>query len=206
MLVPLSLIIHCVKGRRSDRPDGEMNLKNKTIFLDRDGTLIIDKVYLNDPDQIEYLPDVFEALRLLRDDGFQFVVVTNQSGIARRLVTMENLDETHRRIQAEFSKHGVHFKGFYYAPYSVESNHPIRKPHPGMLLRGALDHNADLVSSWMIGDRISDIVAGSRAGCRTVLLAGTEAVDSNSPSESQPTLVTNGLLEAALKIIGLSSR
>lgn len=178
----------------------------KTVFLDRDGTLIIDKVYLNDPDQIEYLPDVFEALRLLRDGGFQFVVVTNQSGIARRLVTMENLDETHRRIQAEFSKHGVHFAGFYYAPYSVESNHPIRKPHPGMLLRGALDHRADLTQSWMIGDRLSDVVAGSRAGCRTVLLSGTEAVTDGSPDESKPTLVTNGLLEAAREILKLSTR
>ena len=176
----------------------------KTIFLDRDGTLIIDKVYLNDPDQIEYLPDVFEALRLLRDEGYQFVVVTNQSGIARRLVTMENLDETHRRIQAEFSKHGVHFVGFYYAPYSVESNHPIRKPHPGMLLRGALDHRADLKSSWMIGDRLSDVVAGHRAGCRTVLLKGTETVAVDAIEESRPTLETNGLLEAAHEIIHLS--
>lgn len=176
----------------------------KTIFLDRDGTLIVDKVYLNDPDQIEYLPDVFKALRLLRDHSFQFVVVTNQSGIARRLVTIENLDETHRRISAEFARHGVHFAGYYYAPYSVESNHPIRKPHPGMLLRGGLDHRADLKRSWMIGDRLSDIVAGHRAGCRTVLLAGTETVSEALPAESQPTFVTTGLLEAAKKIIGAS--
>lgn len=176
----------------------------KTIFLDRDGTLIIDKVYLNDPDQIEYLPDVFEALRLLRDAGFQFVVVTNQSGIARRLVTLENLDETHRRIRDEFARHGVKFAGFYYAPYSVESNHPIRKPHPGMLLRGALDHRADLSQSWMVGDRISDIVAGSRAGCKTVLLAGTEAVPATAPAEAQPTIIAAGLLEAAREIVRLS--
>ena len=178
----------------------------KTIFLDRDGTLIIDKVYLNDPDQIEYLPEVFEALRLLRDHGYQFIVVTNQSGIARRLVTLENLDETHRRISFEFAKHGVHFAGYYYAPYSVESNHPIRKPHPGMLLRGALDHRADLANSWMVGDRLTDIVAGSRAGCRTVLLAGTEVVDSHGAKEAQPTLVVNGLLEAARAIVRLSSK
>jgi D-glycero-D-manno-heptose 1,7-bisphosphate phosphatase len=175
--------------------------KKKTIFFDRDGTLIIDKVYLNDPDQIEYLPGVFEALRLLRDAGFQFVVVTNQSGIARRLVTMENLDETHRRIRAEFSRHGVDFAGFYYAPYSVESNHPIRKPHPGMLLRGALDHAADLSRSWMIGDRLSDVIAGSRAGCQTVLLAGTEALDPALGAEAQPTVLANGLLEATHEIL-----
>jgi D-glycero-D-manno-heptose 1,7-bisphosphate phosphatase len=182
-----------------------MNPQKKTIFFDRDGTLIIDKVYLNDPDQIEYLPGVFEALRLLRDNGYQFIVVTNQSGIARRLVTIENLDETHRRISGEFAKFGVHFAGFYYAPYSVESNHPIRKPHPGMLLRGARDHNVDLAKSWMIGDRISDVVAGARAGCRTILLAGTEAVATNSKTEERPTLVTDGLLRAAHEILRLSN-
>lgn len=181
-----------------------MNPPKKTIFLDRDGTLIIDKVYLNDPDQIEYLPGVFEALRLLRDDGYQFIVVTNQSGIARRLVTLENLDETHRRISGEFAKFGVHFAGFYYAPYSVESNHPIRKPHPGMLLRGARDHNVNLTDSWMIGDRLSDVVAGSRAGCRTVLLAGTEEVRPDGPMEERPTLVADGLLLAAREILRLS--
>ncbi|CAN5446497.1 N/A [soil metagenome] len=181
-----------------------MNMPKKTIFLDRDGTLIIDKVYLNDPDQIEYLPNVFEALRLLRDHGYQFIVVTNQSGIARRLVTLENLDETHRRIQGEFAKYGVRFAGFYYAPYSVESDHPIRKPHPGMLLRGALDHAADLKNSWMIGDRRSDIVAGSRAGCRTVLLPGVEDVGANLSAEETPTIVSAGLLPAALEIIRLS--
>lgn len=181
-----------------------MNLQKKTIFFDRDGTLIIDKVYLNDPDQIEYLPDVFEALRLLRDHGFQFVVVTNQSGIARRLVTLENLDETHRRISGEFARHGVFFSGFYYAPYSVESNHPVRKPHPGMLLRGALDHRADLGQSWMVGDRISDVVAGHRAGCRTVLLAGTETTPADPRPEQVPTLIADGLLYAAREIVRLS--
>lgn len=180
------------------------NPAKKTIFLDRDGTIIVDKVYLNDPNQIEYLPDVFEALRLLRDAGFQFVVVTNQSGIARRLVTLENLDETHARIRAEFARHGVRFAGFYYAPYSVESGHPIRKPHPGMLLRGALDHRANLTESWMIGDRLSDVIAGSRAGCRTVLLAGVEEVNPSLAAEAQPTVFCEGLLEAARAIIRLS--
>lgn len=172
----------------------------KTVFLDRDGTLIVDKVYLNDPDQIEYLPDVFSALRELRDAGFQFVVVTNQSGIARRLVTLENLDEIHRRIQSEFAKHGVFFAGFYYAPYSVESLHPIRKPNPGMLLRGALDHRADLAQSWMIGDRGSDIEAGVRAGCRTVFLQGTEA----APADPKPTITVSNLLDGAREIIRVS--
>ena len=174
-------------------------MSKKTIFLDRDGTLIIDKVYLNDPEQIVYLPDVFEALRKLRDAGYQFVVVTNQSGVARGLVSIRNLDEIHRRMSEEFARNGIFFAGFYYAPYSVESNHEMRKPNPGMLLRSAADHRADLERSWMIGDRMSDVEAGHRAGCRTVLLAGTE--DPKISRFRAPTVVTDGLLQAADAIL-----
>src|SRR4051794_25590111 len=89
----------------------------KTVFFDRDGTLIIDRVYLNDPDQITYLPGVFEALAKLRDAGYQFVIVTNQSGVARGIVSLENLAEIHRRISVEFKKHSIEFAGIYSAPY-----------------------------------------------------------------------------------------
>jgi D-glycero-D-manno-heptose 1,7-bisphosphate phosphatase len=172
----------------------------KTIFFDRDGTLIIDKVYLNDPEQIVYLPGVFESLCRLRDAGFQFVIVTNQSGVARGIVSIENLDEIHRRIQAEFARHGVLFKGFYYAPFSVESNHPMRKPNPGMLMAGARDHRADLSQSWMIGDRMTDVVAGLRAGCRTVLLEGVEALPTED-SLIQPDIIASDLVVATETIL-----
>jgi histidinol-phosphate phosphatase family protein len=145
------------------------NLK-KAIFFDRDGTLIVDKVYLNDPDAIEYLPNVFEALRALRDAGFQFFIATNQSGVPRGHVTIENLNEIHRRMRAEFAKHGVDLVDFYYAPYLTDHDHMYRKPNPGMLLQAALEYNIDLGESWMIGDRMTDVEAGRRAGTRTIWL------------------------------------
>jgi histidinol-phosphate phosphatase family protein len=151
--------------------------RKKAVFLDRDGTLIVDKIYLNDPEQIEYLPGVFLALQELAAEGFVFVVVTNQSGVARGLVTLENLHEIHRRMTVEFAKHGIEFADFYYAPYSVESNHALRKPNPGMLLEAAEKHSLDLGKSWMVGDRASDVEAGHRAGCRSVLLTGIESAE-----------------------------
>jgi D-glycero-D-manno-heptose 1,7-bisphosphate phosphatase len=147
----------------------------KTVFLDRDGTIIIDKVYLNDPEQIEYLPGVFDALKSLRDAGYHFTIVTNQSGVARGLVTLENLNEIHRRIALEFGRHGIDFDGFYFAPYSVESNHFMRKPNPGMLTTAAEERGIDLSRSWMIGDRATDVQAGHQAGCRSILLSGLES-------------------------------
>lgn len=176
----------------------------KTIFFDRDGTLIIDKVYLNDPNQIVYLDGVFESLTLLRDAGFEFVIVTNQSGVARGLVTLENLDEIHRRISNEFSRHGIHFVGIYYAPYSVESNHHMRKPNPGMLEAAATEHGLDLGQSWIVGDRMSDIEAGYRAGCRTILLEGTERPE-DSPFR-KPHAIAKDILDAAHAILAMESQ
>jgi len=174
-----------------------MNLK-KAVFLDRDGTIIIDKVYLNDPNQIEYLPKVFEALRLLRDHGFKFIIVTNQSGIARGIVDIKNLDLIHEIIQRDFSSQGIDFAGFYYAPYSVESNHHIRKPNPGMLLRAAKDHGIALNHSWMIGDRMSDVEAGFRAGTRAILL---DPETKNEILEPAPDAVVQDLFSAAKFIL-----
>lgn len=171
----------------------------KTIFFDRDGTLIIDKVYLNDPEQIVYLPGAFEALRQLRDAGYQFVIVTNQSGVPRGLVTIENLNEIHRRIADEFTRHGISFAGFYYAPFSVESNHPMRKPNPGMLLAAAADHDIDLEKSWIVGDRMTDAEAGRRVGCRSILLEGVEKAEGSG--FEPPTAVASDLLMMAELIL-----
>ncbi len=143
----------------------------KAVIFDRDGTLIVDKVYLNDPEAIEYLPQIFTALRILRDAGFVFFVATNQSGVPRGLVSIQNLNEIHRRIRAAFAEHAVDILDFYYAPYLTHDDHIFRKPNPGMLLQAAQEYNLDLGLSWMIGDRMTDVEAGQRAGARTILLS-----------------------------------
>jgi D-glycero-D-manno-heptose 1,7-bisphosphate phosphatase len=177
------------------------NLK-KAVFFDRDGTLIIDRVYLNDPDQITYLDGAFEALTLLRDAGFTFVLVTNQSGVARGIVTLENLHEIHRRITTEFRKHKIEFAGIYYAPYSVESNHELRKPNAGMLTLAARELGLDLSQSWIVGDRMTDVEAGNRAGCRSVLLTGTDTPDGFD--FKAPHAVCDDILSAARSILSVS--
>ncbi|MES2857381.1 MAG: HAD family hydrolase [Bdellovibrionota bacterium] len=173
------------------------NQLKKTVFFDRDGTLIIDRVYLNDPEQITYLPGVFDALAKLRDAGYQFVMVTNQSGVARGIVSIANLDEIHRRMTNEFKKHQIEFAAIYYAPYSVESNHPLRKPNPGMLLKAHEElGGVDFARSWMVGDRMTDVEAGHQAGCRTVLLDGVvEPPTSFAPPEIRAADLTIAISE-----------
>ncbi len=170
----------------------------KAVILDRDGTIIIDKIYLNDPSQVEYCPRVFEALQRLRDHGFIFAIATNQSGLAKRIVDIRNMDLIHERIANDFAKYGVSFVGFYYAPFSVESTHLRRKPNPGMLLDASRDHGISLKHSWMIGDRMTDVEAGHRAGCRSILLSGVETPQL-SPF-SPPEIFVNDLYQAALFI------
>ena len=174
------------------------------VILDRDGTLIVDRIYLNDPDKIEYLPGVFEALRLLRDHGYIFHVATNQSGVPRGLVDVRNLEEIHRRIQDRFSLEGVDILSFHSAPYMTDSNHFFRKPNPGMLLEAARLYSLDLNNSWMVGDRMTDVEAGHRAGCRSVLLGQTESPDMY-PEFQPPEIHTPDLLRAARQMIRLST-
>lgn len=177
-------------------------MKKPAIILDRDGTLIVDRIYLNDPNAIEYLPGVFEALRLLRDRGFVFAVATNQSGVPRGLVDVRNLDEIHRRIQEKFASEGVDILSFHSAPYMTDNDHIHRKPNPGMLLEAAAWYNLDLSKSWMVGDRMTDVEAGHRVGCRSVLLGTLE--DPSRSSYDPPEIHAPNLLSAAREIIARS--
>lgn len=175
-------------------------MAKKVVFLDRDGTIIEDKIYLNDPKQIVYLPNVFEALKLLHADGYEFVIVTNQSGIPRGLVQEENLNEIHRIIEADYAKHDVPILGFYWAPHLPDSDHPLRKPDVGMLDAAEKDHGPiDFAASWMIGDRMTDVECGHRKGCKSIFLTITED-PADSPFKKAE-FETDDLLEATKFIL-----
>ena len=174
-------------------------MTKRAVFLDRDGTLIQDKSYLNDPRDIEYFCNAFDALRALGKRGYSFIVVTNQSGIPRGLVEEKNMHEIHRRIEAKCTSEGIVILDVYFAPYLPESDHPMRKPAPGMLELAAREHDIALGQSWMIGDKMSDVEAGHRAGCRSILIG-----DDDSPSRSRfrrPDAHVPDLCEAARHIL-----
>lgn len=151
----------------------------RAVFLDRDGTLIHDPGYLGDPDGVEVLPGVADALRALTNAGFTLVVVTNQSGIARGRYTVERYEEVAARLGAVLGAAGIELAATYYCPYHPDGTvpafareHEDRKPNPGMWHRAAADLGIDLERSYSIGDGERDVVAGKRAGTTCVLLAG----------------------------------
>lgn len=142
----------------------------RAVFLDRDGTLIVDRGYLHHPDQVQLLPEAVPALRSFRAWGFALVVCSNQSGIGRGLLTEAQAGEVHSRFSAAFAAYGIVFDAVHYCPHGPEDGCPCRKPEPGMLQEAAKDLSLDLGRSFMIGDKLSDVEAGHRAGCVGILL------------------------------------
>jgi D-glycero-D-manno-heptose 1,7-bisphosphate phosphatase len=187
-------------GRDGTRP---------AVFLDRDGTVIEQVHYLSDPDRVRLLPGAAGALRRLRDAGFALVVVTNQSAIGRGMLTVSRLGEIHDEMNRQLDAEGVAVDAIYYCPEAPAGDdrtaieHGDRKPGPGMLLRAAGDLGLDLGASWMVGDMISDILAGVNAGCRGSILVET----GKGLSEAEGALdvayaVADDLAAAAALILG----
>jgi len=150
-------------------------MAHKAVFLDRDNTVIEDPGYLADPSAVKLLPGVELAVKSMAQAGYRVVVVTNQSGIARGLLTEEALEKIHGEMRRQLAEHGAHVDGIYYCPFHPEGTveefakeSELRKPKPGMLLKAAKELDIDLAASWMVGDSSRDMEAGQRAGCRTV--------------------------------------
>jgi len=148
------------------------------VFLDRDGVLIKDIHLLTNPEDIRVLEGVPQALRSLKQAGFKLIVVSNQTVVARGLLTEQEVYAINAEMERLLKQAGgPHLDGFYFCPHHPNATLPAyriacecRKPRPGLLLRAAGEHNLDLSASFMVGDRITDIIAGARAGCRTVLV------------------------------------
>lgn len=149
----------------------------RAVFLDRDHTIIGDPGYLDDPGAVALLPGVDGAIRSLAEAGYKIVVVTNQSGVARGLISEETLDNIHREMCRRLEAAQAHVDAVYYCPYHPDGtiekyaiDSELRKPQPGMLLQAAREMDLDLAASWMVGDSSRDVEAGQRAGCQTIRL------------------------------------
>ena len=178
------------------------------VFLDRDGTLNVDRSYLTKPEQMQVLPGVGAALKQLRSAGFACVVVTNQSAIGRGMMTAQELDAVHAEMHRQLDAVQASLDGLYYCPFAPPTEdklavyHPDRKPAPGMLLRAARELDLDLAASWMIGDTPRDIIAGHNAGCRGGILVRTgQPLDDAGIAAAQPCVVVDDMLAAARYII-----
>ncbi len=166
-------------------------------FLDRDGTLLDDPGYLGDPSQVRLLPGTVEALRLLGDLGMARIVVTNQSGIARGLITESQVEAVHREAARQLGVEGVGVEGWYFCPHAPEAGCDCRKPGTALHLRAAREHQLDLATSWCIGDRIGDVAAAEALGARAVLVKSGEGLRHAAEARGLGIPVATNLLAAA---------
>jgi D-glycero-D-manno-heptose 1,7-bisphosphate phosphatase len=174
----------------------ESEPRRSAVFFDRDGVVNRRRIddYVKEWTEFEFLPEVFSVLPRVHDAGYLAVLVTNQRGIARGLMTLETLEEIHTTMQRELRKWGSGgFDAIYFCPHGRDAGCACRKPLPGMLLQAAREHRIDLAASWMIGDSESDIEAGRAAGCRTILI-------SDAPVDSTADAVVRDL-DAAWRLI-----
>ena len=188
----------------------------KAVFLDRDGTIIDDPGYLADPNGVHLLTGASLAIKSLRQAGYKIVVVTNQSGIARGMLTEDTLEHIHAELRRKLAETGAMLDAIFYCPYhpegtvekyARESYH--RKPSPGMLYQAAEELDLDLEHSWMVGDSSRDIGAGQRANCRTILVRppeGREPAGTGEQEEFAPDFTARNIVEAAKKILHAAPR
>ena len=149
--------------------------KRPAVFLDRDGTINVEKDYLHRVEDFEFIPGAPCAIRRLNEAGFLVVVVTNQSGVARGYFHLEDVDRLHAHLQQALAEAGACIDAFYICPHHPsEGVGPFRmdcdcrKGRPGMLLQAARELNIDLARSYMVGDKKADVEAGEGAGCTAI--------------------------------------
>ena len=192
-------------------------MSRAAVFLDRDGVLIREVGLLTRCEDVELLPGAASAVRDLRAAGFVVVVVTNQTVVARGLASMADVEKVHSHVQAMLGTFDAGIDAFYYCPHHPQATLPefrvdcdCRKPRPGMLLRAAAEHDLDLGRSYMVGDRISDIAAGNRAGCYTIQVRTGEheaaqiETSDNIDNYGTPLESCEGIGEAARLILGMA--
>ncbi len=183
-------------------------MRHYAVFLDRDGTLNEDPGYLGDPGKVNLFPGTGKALSLLKNQlNFKLIVISNQSGVARGLLTVEDVKSVNRKINDLLAADGVAIDAFYYCPYHPDFSSPekcgCRKPSPEMVLQAAEENDIDLEKSYFVGDAVSDIECGANAGLKTVLVKTGYGEESFSVLQKQnkfPTFVASNILEVS-KII-----
>lgn len=172
------------------------------VFCDRDGTLNEDADgYISAPERLVLFPGVTGALRDLAQAGYALVVVSNQSGVGRGIMSLRDLERVNERFVELLEADGVRLDGLYFCPHAPEEGCECRKPRPGMLQRAARELGIDLARSWMVGDKVDDVLAGRAAGCRAVLIRAG-AGEGCGPECGSPDLVAEDFPQAARRILG----
>jgi D-glycero-D-manno-heptose 1,7-bisphosphate phosphatase len=191
-------------------------MKKRAVFLDRDGTINKDVGYPNSYDMLEIYPYSFEAIRKINTAGMAAVIVTNQSGIGRGFIEEKNLHEIHRKMCLDFARQQARFDGIYYCPHYEHSESPeyrkdcsCRKPNTGMAQQAVQDLNINTEKSYMIGDKLEDILFGINIKATPILVLtgfGSSSLAKLREKRVDPAYVAQNLLDAVNWIIRIKQQ
>jgi len=163
--------------------------KKTAVFLDRDGTIIVDAHFLDDPDRIELLPGTVEGIKRFNDEEIPVIILTNQSGVARGLITEEIIEQIHNRLIELLEIRGAKIDRIYYCPHHPEGtiegfrkDCTCRKPKTGMAVKAAEDMNIDLSSSYVVGDKESDMQLARNINAKAILVRTGKGNDTEQDS------------------------
>lgn len=180
---------------------------NWGVLLDRDGVIVKQIDHLNRPEDLELIPGAGKAIAKLNQAQIPVIVVSNQAGVAKGYLTIEDLEEIHARLRSKLQQVGAHIDALYFCPHHPQAtvtkylmDCPCRKPGTGMLDKAKEDCKIDLSLSYLVGDATSDILAGKRAGCRTMLVQ-TGFAGNDGRYEVKPDLVVADLAAAVNTIL-----
>jgi D,D-heptose 1,7-bisphosphate phosphatase len=171
----------------------------RTAFLDRDGTIIEDKDFIKTPDEIEFLQGSIEAIKILRKLDYKIIVISNQSGIGRGILTEEMVEKVNESFLERLKKENAEIDGLYFCPHSPEDNCDCRKPETGLIKRAMAEHKLDLKDAVVIGDKLSDVELGKKLRAKTVLVLtgyGKKEAEKAKVSQLLPDFIANDLLDA----------
>ena len=171
------------------------------VFLDRDGTLIVEKQYLRDPDEVVIEAGVVGGLALLRQHGHPLIVVSNQSGIGRGMFTLEDAQRVNDRVEALLLQDGIHLEGWYLCPHAPGVPCDCRKPAPGMAQAAARDLQLVLRGSFVVGDKQSDVELADAIGGTGILVTTGHGRDALAWARADSRPVFDGMRAAADYII-----
>jgi D-glycero-D-manno-heptose 1,7-bisphosphate phosphatase len=176
---------------------------NKAVFFDRDDTLIYNIPYLGDPAKVTLLPKASDALQFLKKHGFILILISNQSGVGRGVINPSQVEKVENELDKQLGE--TFFAGKYHCfDHPDNPIHNCRKPSPFMLFAAQKDHHIDLSKSFMVGNKLSDVQAGSNAGCKSILFYHDQ-VEQESPEKKlkardMADFVSNDLLKIAMWI------
>lgn len=174
-------------------------MHGKVAFLDRDGTVIAEKDFIKTPDEIEFIPGSIDAIRILRDLGYKIIVISNQSGIGRGILTIEMAAKVNESFLARLKSENAEIDALYFCPHRPEDNCDCRKPRTGLIKKAVEEQKLDLKDAVVIGDKLSDVELGKKLGAKTVLVLtgyGKKEAEKANISQIKPDFISDDLYKA----------